>query len=175
MSRHLDASRFPRTAAYLDALADDLAAHPDALGRADIYADIKENHPKLLDESSLSDELRRELERDWPEDGWIPDVIGVTLLCMARDRLCQSDDEFSKWNAERLSSIFRTRWYRALMYVMSPTLVFMGTSKRWGAMHRASEFTSKGNAKACEGRLTFPRFCFPKPSCSRCAAGSSSR
>lgn len=91
---------------------------------------------------------------------WVPEVlINATSL---NARLGYPSDE--AWAAtlyERQREIYRRPLYRALLMVMSPTLLTMAASDRWGAYRRGTELAidrwkKAGAARATTGTLRYP-------------------
>lgn len=156
MQPHLDPALFPETVEYLDQLGGDLNARPECTTKAVFFTDLLANFPQLIEHPSLSAPLREALHLPWREEDWMPSILVVSLLTMVRDQVHRSDEEFLEWNFQRQLRIYDKPFFRALMYVLSPTLLFMGSARRWKSFHRGSELIVKGDKQAADIRLHFP-------------------
>lgn len=163
MVAHLDARRFPRASAYLDALGGDLRAHPSCQAVGEMYLDVRKSYPELVKDASLSPELAAQLNMPWKEGEWMSEVAGVVLFTMVRDAVFKDDESFLAWNYKRLGAIYRKPLYRALMLVMSPTLVLIGAANRWAAFHRGSTLRIEQEGGERVGVLSYPQHLFSEP------------
>ena len=90
----IDSSVYPATAAYLDTLGGDLDKYPRCEGKPDLYADIPELFPDLLQPGKVSLALKHRLSEPWLDRKWMPAVLGVCLNLMVRDTQMKNDEEF---------------------------------------------------------------------------------
>ena len=77
-----------------------------------------------------------------------------------------SDAAHLDWVRRYSAEAMHTPFFRAMMMVLSPTLVVMGAAKRWSKAHRGSALStapapSEGATVLHTGALTFPRGLFP--------------
>jgi hypothetical protein len=154
VSRWLSAEEFPRTSAYLDALGDDLDAHPRCEARTDIYEDLRTEFPAVFTGRGIQPGFVDRIAP--PPATWMREVHGVVALTMVRDAAFDSDDAFDQWNYDRMWRLFQKPWIRSMLFVLSPTLVFMNSASRWERAHRGSTLAIRGNAKNAEAVLEFP-------------------
>jgi hypothetical protein len=96
--------------------------------------------------------LRGALSRD----EWMLDAQGITMRLLFRDIVCQSDEEYDQWSYEVAGEIFQRKLFRMLMYVLSPTLVLLGTEKRWAAFRRGTMLKSRIDGNSATAELAFP-------------------
>lgn len=151
----LDPSRFPAAAAYLRSVPGGLGAHPECQAVGDMLRVTLDEFPGLLEDPGVSAPVRQAIETVRSSD-WVPDVLNVTVRLMARDREFATDAEYLAWNKERSLRVFETPLYRVLMFVMSPTLVLMGATRRWGKFRRGTTLRGKGTGKGARLQLEFP-------------------
>jgi hypothetical protein len=159
----VDAGAFPRTSAYLDALGDDLGAHSGCEARTDIYEDLVPDFPAVFSRDGLDPAFVDRIR--CPDGVWMPEVHGVAALTMVRDAAFESDAAFDQWNYDRMWKLFQRPWIRPMLYVLSPTLVFMNSGSRWERAHRGSTLTSRGTPKNAEATLEFPPHLFSDVFC----------
>lgn len=152
----LDPKVFPEAVEYLEGLGGDLGAHPDCQTSTEFFLDINSSFPDLIDHPSLSPRLREAFHLPWDGQDWMPSVLVVTLLTMVRDEVHRSDDAFLDWNFRRQLRIYQKPVFRALMFLLSPTLLFIGAARRWKNFHRGSELKLTGDKKRADLRLVFP-------------------
>jgi hypothetical protein len=152
----VDPRAFPRTAAYLSGLGPDLGAHAACESKSVFFADLLASFPSLLEHPGISAPLRAELARPWSSQEWMPSVLVVTVLTMVRDVAHESDDAFLEWNFARQLRLYRNPLFRALIFLLSPTLLFMGSARRWHNFHRGSDLVVHGDKYRAELELRFP-------------------
>jgi hypothetical protein len=158
MSRWVDGGRFPRTAAYLGALGDDLNALPECEARFEMYEDFVRLFPHVFEGVGIEPELTARIRG--LEGLWVPEVMGVAALTMVRDVAFDSDQAFAAWNREHLQKMYRKPFFRALLYVLSPKIVFAGAAARWEKTHRGSRLTATGSSEDANAILEFPEGLF---------------
>ena len=89
------------------------------------------------------------------------DALGVVARVLVRDVVLQSDEDMDRWSFDVAGAVFAKPVYRMLMYVLSPTLVLMGSTKRWSAFRRGSTLTSRIDGNRGSAELRFPKNLFP--------------
>ena len=97
---------------------------------------------------------------------WIPEVVGQVTNLMLRDACLESDAEYLDWSYRASESTFDKPLVRNLIRLISPTLLVMGASRRWSAMHDGTQLestpvVSAGDRLQTIGRLRFPEGLFP--------------
>ncbi len=97
--------------------------------------------------------------RPVPAQGWVPEIMLNAAFYLVREHF-DDDVAFDRFNHEAAMSLYRKPLYRALMTVMSPTLIIMGMGKRWTAFRRGTELAVKhwkqGDTHQVEAVLTHP-------------------
>ncbi len=91
---------------------------------------------------------------------WVPEVLSNAISLNAYAAY-PSEVAWTKAVYERQQRIFRTPLYRALMLVLSPTLMTMGAQQRWGAYRRGTELAVEKWQKAGATMLTHATLRFP--------------
>jgi hypothetical protein len=97
----------------------------------------------------------------------MPEVVGNTLYLMLHETALADDEAFLAWSYNASIDSFSKPWSRVLMFVLSPTLVVMGATRRWRAFHRGSWLdatTPERHDKrmVVHGSLRFPEYLFPE-------------
>lgn len=87
--------------------------------------------PRIASALRLARPMGRTLE-------WTPEVLSNAISLNAR-RGYANDDAWLRAVYERQRRVYRTPLYRALMLVLSPTLMTMGAQRRWGAYRKGTE------------------------------------
>jgi hypothetical protein len=151
-----DPGSLPRTAAYVAGLPAGLDSYPKCRVRTAVTRLIIERFPQALDHAGLEkafvDQLRGALERG----EWMPETMGTATRILTRDAVFESDAQYNDWTFEIANELFARPFYRALMYVMSPSLVMLGASRRWNAFREGTTLTSKSAGNGGDITLTFP-------------------
>jgi hypothetical protein len=151
----IDAAAAPRAAEYLAGLPAGLDSYPDCTVRAELARDVFRRYPQIPTHAALSGEVQERLRAAVSED-WMPDVIGTLARILVRDVGCASDEEYHRWAFESAAEIFSRTAYRMLMYVLSPTLVVLGATKRWSTFRRGSTLRCTVDGTRATGELRFP-------------------
>jgi hypothetical protein len=151
----LDPQLAPRAAEYLLGLPDGLDSYPECQVKSDLTREIFKRFPQIMTHAAISPELR-ELLRETSSEEWMSDAVGTVARILVRDLVCPSDAELDQWSFDVAGEIFAKPVYRMLMYVLSPTLVLMGATKRWSAFRRGSTLTARFDRHSAIAELTFP-------------------
>ncbi len=157
---NIDAQKYPSAAAYLGGLPAGFDSFADCAVQAEALQELRKEFPELVKDSSLPAPIRGFLDGS-SRNAWVSEVASNVLLHMVRDVHFASDEDFMSWAYENSRKVFRSPLYRALMFVMSPTLVVMGASKRWVTFHKGSTLSAKpvsqtGNQYSTVVTLDFP-------------------
>jgi hypothetical protein len=152
----LDPRSLPLSAAYIAALPRGLDSYPQCRVRTMVTRLTIERFPKLLAHPGISDEFKERLRGALAEGEWMPETLGTTLRILTREVVFQNDAEYNDWTFEISSEVFKRPAYRVLMYVMSPSLVMLGATRRWKAFREGSKLVA--NVRGNEGDivLNFP-------------------
>jgi len=163
----LDPARFPRAAAYLKGLPEGLGSYPACAARVVIAEGHAREHGGIaagfVPPEPVGSLFRGALE----PTAWVPEVAFQVANLMVRDAAFRSDAAFHEWTYEKSRELVDKPFLRTLMRLMSPTLIVVGSAKRWGEFHRGTKLDA-GTVEAPGGRartratLTFPEGLFPK-------------
>jgi hypothetical protein len=156
----LDPTRFPRAALYLRSLPQELRSFPDCQVTVEAFDQVRAELAPHVPSDMLPEPLAAFIAGT-QADRWIPEVAGNTLLLLLRDVVSKTDEAFLRWTYDDSRRIFHKPLYRALMAVMSPSLVALGAAKRWSAFHRGSDLmfakiTTEGGRCFARGKLVYP-------------------
>ena len=129
--------RFPTAARYLANMPDGERSYPElqvhTAGLGDVREVIEGPYHDLPD--LLARYFRYEID-----DDWVPEVLGQTTTLMLVDTLgLPALVHASRALAEKL---YERPVLRHLIKLMSPTLVLMGTQRRWSQMRRGTSMTA---------------------------------
>ncbi len=127
------------TDAYIDQLPHGLASYPDCQARLDVFMELLERIPREQWNPRFAEAIEPHLANGG--HGWVPEVLCSTITMMLRDQL-GSDDGLRQVAYGESIVLYKKPLYRALMMVLSPTLLAMGTARRWGASHRGTDLES---------------------------------
>ncbi len=151
-----DPTSLPRTAEYVNALPDGMASYPECRVRADVSNEVFRRFPEVLEHPGISKEMVSLLRETSRAGEWMPDVHGVVARLLVRDSICESDEEFCAWSHEVAGAVFTRPLFRVLMYVLSPTLVMMGASRRWAAFRRGTTLNADMKGRGGTVELRYP-------------------
>jgi hypothetical protein len=156
----LDPQRYPVAAAYLASLPQGLESHVSCQVRADVHLDIPPLLASLPSDTTLPPSLRGFIDGSARTE-WIPETVANTLMLLVRDAVHKSDEALLAWDYERNVKLFNRPLNRALVYVMSTSLLVMGCAKRWSNFHRgtslyATPIASTAGKKSSRAVLSFP-------------------
>ncbi len=139
--RKLDPKLYPHAAAHLDSLPQGLDSFSELKARSNLFDSYRDKFQEAgIDGADMPEPLAAFLEHR--KDDWVPDTVAAVFTLMTRDRFYDSDAVFIKATGKNLENIFKGPLYRAVLLVLSPTLMLMGSRKRWGAFRKGSELTS---------------------------------
>jgi len=156
----LDPARYPNAASYLDSLPDGVATFPTCRMNRHVLEHVGSDFPDLVTESSapqpLVDFFKKRIAGDW-----ITEAAGNVIYLMIRDRCFRDDASFRAWNQQNIDRLVRNPVFRAIMVLLSPSLVVMGAAKRWSSFHQGTEMKTEPMGQAglrmqVRGNLTYP-------------------
>jgi hypothetical protein len=151
-----DETTLPHAAAYFRGLPDGLESYPTCLVRTDVAREILRLFPQILQHPGISPDVVDTIRDSLATKDWMPDVQGVVARLLVRDVVCSSDEEYLDWSYRVAGELFKRQIFKVLMYVLSPTLVLLGTEKRWGAFRRGTKLTSRIDKNTAVAELHFP-------------------
>lgn len=151
-----DETSLPHAAAYFRGLPDGLDSYPSCQVRADVAQEILRLFPHILQHPGISPDVVKTIQASLAKKDWMPDVQGVVARLLVRDVACSSDEEYLDWSYRVAGELFKRPIFKVLMYVLSPTLVLMGTEKRWGTFRRGTTLTSRLEKNNAMTELRFP-------------------
>lgn len=157
-----DPESLPRTAAYLASLPDGLDSYPRCRVRTVVTREITDEFPAVLDHPGVDPEVRALLRRSIDGGEWMLDARGMALRLLVRDIAFETDATYHRWYFDVAGRVFAKPLYRFLMYVVSPTLVMLGATKRWAAFREGSTLTARLERNRGELELAFPRHLYPE-------------
>ena len=157
-----DPQALPNTAAYVAALPDGLDAYPKCRVRTAVTRVVAQRFPQIFQHSGIDPLVARRLLDAIGGGEWMSDAQGVTVRLLVRDVVMKSEAEYDRWSFDIAGEIFARPVYRFLMYVVSPTLVALGATKRWAAFREGTFLTSRVEKKGGEIELRFPPHLYPE-------------
>jgi hypothetical protein len=151
-----------RLHAYLDSLPDGLRSFPQCQVRGEILDSTLDWLAEV--EASPDARLRDALARfraGGAAAEWIPEVLQNAVSLQIIDDGYPSDESWLNEVYRRQKMVYRTPLYRALLMVLSPTLLTMGAQDRWAAYRRGSElvvdkWTRQGTRRQTTATLFHP-------------------
>jgi len=156
----LDPVRYPSAAAYLASLPQGPASFPSCRMNRHVLEHVGADFPDLVTEldapSAVVDVFTARVNGDW-----ITEATGNVIYLMIRDRFFRDDAAFRAWNQQNIDRLVRNPVFRAIMVLLSPSLVVMGAAKRWGSFHQGTEMKTEpmgqaGGRMQVRGSLTYP-------------------
>lgn len=144
-----------RLHAYLQTLPDGLRSFPRCQVRGEVLdstlewlGDVEgELDPSLRDWVRSHRPLGRAME-------WVPEVLLNAVFLDLVDHAYPSDQSCLDDVYRRQREVYKTPFYRAMMMVLSPTLLTMGAADRWKAYRRGTELIVDKWDKAGRTRVT---------------------
>jgi hypothetical protein len=163
----IDRERFPRTAEYLALLPNGLASYPECSARAVIMERYARDHEKLARAPGFPAQIAAVYAGAAGSDEWIPEVVVQAAHLALRDARYPTDRALNDWTYELNRELFDKPILRSLMRLMSPTLIVVGSAKRWANFHRGTTLvaeavrTTGGRAKT-RAVVNFPENLFTR-------------
>lgn len=146
---------------YLSSLPTGLGSFPEARCKGDILDEQLE----WLDEAGvgLAPELEEPVRKARPfgkPAPWVPEVL-INAISLDVRRAYPSDEVWIDTLYQRQCRLYRRPINRALLLVMSPTLLTMAASERWGAYRQGStlavdRWKREGSSRSTVGTLYYP-------------------
>ncbi len=154
------ATRLPHVTAYLDALPGRPESFRSCEVRREVLDRYSQEFARLARDPGVPESAAKLLSGK-TLDGWVPEVDFQLAHLAVRDLAFTTDAAFHQWTFSMNKELFDKPLLRTLMRLLSPTLVILGASKRWHALHRGSTLTT-GKVEESNGRVhTTARLTFP--------------
>lgn len=153
---------FPSVAAYLKRLPQGAASYPDCQCKASIYRSSLQDMP-LKNPHHLPKPVQDLIEHPLPVTAWVSEVHSLCILLAMRDKHFTPDetglDEYEEWVRRRNRQLLGQPLYRALFLVVSPEVLLSGAQRKWGALHRGTQFEiPKRDRGMAELQMTYPPY-----------------
>lgn len=151
-------TKWETASAYLAALPNGLDSFPDELLRMDVVQPMVEELQKTDADHPVTAQVLARVAAH--EADYVPEVWLQALSARLAERL--GPDAYFDWARRDSLRLVDRPFFRPLMRVLSPTLLLMGTARRWGALRKGTNTLSSGPVAKSEGRksaellLTFP-------------------
>jgi hypothetical protein len=141
-----DRARFPTLALYLDRVGG-IDALPACQAKASVLRELLNEHALgSLADRALPAALQAFVRQPPPMNVWVSEVLSEAGYCAAYDFTFTSAAEATAANVRTNLRLFQLPMYRALMIVMTPSLLLRAASMRWSAFHRGSTLTVRESA-----------------------------
>ncbi len=157
-------SMLPRVSTYLASLPNGLDSYPQCQSKAEVGLVLRD---RLMAAAGPAFEamVSKQVLASMDSSSWIPTTLVTAIHLAARDAVFPSDDALLTWAYEDAVATYRRPAFRALMLLMSPTLLVMGVAKRWSSFSRGTELrstssTQEGNTRLIHLELTYPAHLF---------------
>ncbi len=138
----LDPARLPRAAEYLASLPQGLRSFPGCRVRDITVEPYARAFGHLAGEPGLPPPVA-DLLSGIGGGPWFPEVVFQVAHLVVRDRVFDDDASYFEWIFNANALIFDKPILRNLMRLVSPTLIVLGSAKRWAAFHDGSELTAE--------------------------------
>jgi hypothetical protein len=140
---------------YLATLPDGLRAFP----RAEVKGNVLDEQLAWLDEVGvkLDRRIAPALRRAQPlgrSMEWVPEVL-INAVSLNAMEAYPDEAGWIRAVYDRQLAYYRTPLYRALLMVMSPTLLTMGAERSWGAYRKGSTLKVDKWHKEGDSRITY--------------------
>lgn len=156
----LDPARLPRASEYLASLPLGLRSFPNCRVRDITVEPYAHAFGDLASEPGLPAPVA-DLLRGITVGPWYPEVVFQMAHLVVRDRVFDDDASFFEWIFNANANIFDRPILRNLMRLVSPTLIVLGSAKRWAAFHDGSELTTDRVRATAERAQTFAHLRYP--------------
>lgn len=156
----LDPLRLPRAAAYLASLPNGLESFPSCRVRDVTVEPYARAFGALAEEPGLPTPLV-DLFAGVGGGSYYPEVVFQAAHLVVRDRVFDADAPFYEWIFNANALLFDRPIVRSLMRLVSPSLIVLGATKRWGAFHDGSELTANRAVVSGNRAETFSHLKYP--------------
>ncbi len=156
----LDPARLPRASEYLASLPQGLGSFPNCRVRDITVEPYARAFGYLANEPGLPAPVA-DLLGGISSGPWFPEAVFMAAHLVVRDRVFDSDTSFHEWIFNANALLFDRPILRNLMRLVSPTLIVLGSAKRWAAFHDGSELTTDCVRATAERAQTFAHLRYP--------------
>ena len=156
-----DPASLPHAAAFYAGLPGGFDAHPHCRVRTAVSREIVTEFPQILAHPGIESSTLALLRQSMEDGEWMRDARGMALRLLVRDIVFETDAAYFEWYFDISSRLFAKPFYRVLMYVVSPTLVLLGATRRWAAFREGSVMSATVNGNRGTAQLTFPEGLYP--------------
>jgi hypothetical protein len=156
-----DPVALPYTAAFFGGLPNGLDSYPHCRVRSIVSREIVQEFPFVMEHAGADAQIMKRLRESMDQGEWMPDAQGMVLRLLVRDLAFKSDADYHRWYYEISGRLFAKPFYRFLMYVVSPTLVLLGATKRWAAFREGSVMNATVSGNQGQAELRFPDGLYP--------------
>ncbi len=140
---------------YLETLPEGPRSFPQAQLRGEVLDDTLS---WLSDRGVTLDPNLREWVRRYQPLGrsmqWVPEVIQIAVWLQVVESGYPSTQACLDDVYHRQRAVYSTPFYRAIMLILSPTLLMMGAAERWKAFRKGSELLVDRWTSTKNGRVT---------------------
>lgn len=145
---------------YLGALPAGLESHPACTVHESVLDAYVRDHAALATERDLPEAVRHLFAG--PSRGWVSEVrFQAAHLAVLDQRFGGNEQSLDQWTRRTTEELFDKPFARVLMRLMSPTLLILGSARRWKTFHQGSTLhagpaTDLGDRSSVESELRFP-------------------
>jgi hypothetical protein len=163
----LDSALLPLAAAYLETLPQGLESFVGCAIRNTVFEPHVRDFSRLGAEPGLPEPIADLLSGRLSDRQWVPEVVFQASYLVVRDLAFRDDAAFHRWIFGSNQEMFDKPLIRNLMRLVSPSLIALGATKRWGSFHQGSELVPV-SAETVDGRtvtvtqLRYPEGLFPR-------------
>ncbi|MGC4118616.1 MAG: hypothetical protein QM765_29470 [Myxococcales bacterium] len=157
-------SRFPRLAAYLSALPQGLASHPECQAKGAMVRQMVSDPPEGLPTDALPAEIRQVILSPPLNSQWVPDTWFFGALLVFADQRKLSARGYVDWMVDANRKLFKSPVYRLLSLATPSILLSLGAAT-WGSTHRGTKLEVHGQTSGKSGSavLSFPEGHYSHP------------
>lgn len=156
----LDPHRLPETCKYLASLPQGLESFPRCTVRDVALDAYVRDFSGLAGEPGLPGPVA-DLLRGSLQGTWVSETVFQVANLVVRDLAFATDAAFSEWIFDANTELFDKPLLRSLMRLLSPMLIVIGASRRWGTFHQGSDLVAgrvarSGEREEASARLRYP-------------------
>ena len=137
--------RLPRVRAYLAALPQGLASHPECRQKGSVLRVFTEGLPLERHVEALPEAIRSYVLAPPPVSAWLPEVHVHALYLATADLLFADDEAFAQQAYDRNLKLLSSPLYRVLFRLVGAQRLLGSVSGRWSHMHEGSSLEWKAD------------------------------
>lgn len=143
---------------YLSGLPAGLSSFPDCVVKSNVLDEVLAWLSEV--EGGVPSSLAPALSR--VSSGWVPETLINALSLHIADVGYPTGESWVNSVYRRQRAVYQTPLYRAVMIVLSPTLLMMGATDRWKAYRRGTKLAvdrwqNRGHRRETIGSIHHPR------------------